>query len=165
MGTGPTGPLGTGPTGTTGITGRTGPTGPCCTGATGAASTVTGPTGPATAVSALTIYSTADLSALTLPTGIASTLVTIPDATYISITGNNGTNRFICNMTGGVQGRLVIFIYDPDTAGNEYIQFNDTYAVSGTGISIGLSRLTNNVAIGGGGTISFVFWNNYWRQA
>ena len=37
--------------------------------------------------------------------------------------------------------------------------------LNGIGISLGLSRLTNNVAIGGGGTISFVFWNNYWRQA
>jgi hypothetical protein len=82
---------------------------------------------------------------------------------YIVIKSNNNSlNRFINNMSGGVQGRHVIFMYDPDSPTNEYIQFNESSASSGTGISIA-GRTTSNISISAGGIITFIFWNNYWR--
>ena len=152
--------------GPTGPTGRTGPTGP-----TGPQSTVTGPTGPAgvvgppglaATISPQTIHTVGEINATTLPTTNASTVVTLPDTTFIVIRLNDSLNRFINNMSGGVEGRYVVFMYDPDSAGNEYIQFNETYAASGTGISIP-GRATGNISITAGGMSTFIFWNNYWR--
>ena len=142
-----------GPTGPKGDTGFTGPVG------------VVGPAGPTTiaAVSPQTIYTVGEIDATTLPTGINSTLITLPDTTFIVIKSNNNSlNRFINSMSGGVQGRHIIFMYDPDSPTNEYIQFNESSTLSGTGITIA-GRTTSNISISAGGIITFIFWNNYWR--
>jgi len=150
---GPTGPQST-VTGPTGYTGVKGPTGP--------QSTVTGPTGPPATAPAYTTLTTATMSGTSLPLVIASnnipTVIDIPNATVIYINNNTGNSKFITNMNGGVNGRMVIFTLLISLSNNGDVTFTQQFAKNGTGIYIG--NLNSSVSLTYGKSICFVYMSD-----
>ena len=146
-----------GPTGVTGPTGIQGPSG--YTGPTGPQSTVTGPTGPASSIPAYTTLTTATLDGSTLPLAIATnnipTTINIPNATVIYINNNTGNSKFITNMNGGVDGRMVIFTLLISLSNNGDVTFTNQFAKNGTGVFIGGTNGT--ISLTYGKSICFVY--------
>lgn len=115
--------------------------------------------------SSLTTFTTAKLDLNTLPLHCLENKnyksINIPNATIIYINNNTSDTRYITNINGGVDGRMVIFTLFMDSHNNGTIIFTNQHAVNGTGIFIGeMNNCCKNIKLTAGKSICFIYMAN-----
>jgi len=110
--------------------------------------------------STCTILKTATLDGSKLPQNNNNTVINIPNATIIHINNNADKTKFITNINGGVDGRMVIFTSQLCSNNNGNIIFTDEYSKNGTGIFMGDAFSEKSIKLTSGKSICFIYMAN-----
>jgi hypothetical protein len=104
-----------------------------------------------------TIFTSATLDGSTLSLNNNNTIINIPNATIIYINNNTDKTRFITNINGGVDGRMIIFSCSLTSCNNGTIIFTNEYSKNGTGIFLGEFSPEKFIKLTSGKSICFIY--------
>ena len=128
-----------------------------------------GPTGPSASVGAFTILSVGTLDVAPVfstlpfpPTPANQQYISLPNTSiiYITNTSTNYSARQITNMSGGVNGRQVTFVLQPNTVNMTGVYFINypNGSFNGTGIYISTAPpLSGSILLQYGEAVTFVY--------
>lgn len=86
---------------------------------------------------------------------ITQNVVSIPNVSLIYVNKNNSIPKFINNITGGVNGRKIIFTISPNLTKNDIITFSRINSKNGTGLYI--PENLNEIILYPGESICFIY--------